>query len=317
MLKGSRTLPIVRGRIRFADLSDYIAGLAEFWDCEHDQLTAPASPWWCRYVTDGQAVLYEEQYGIKLFIQGSPAGDFFVFGIPCRPELGGRWIGEDLPHHGLGYTRSRTELEMLFQPGGRTLCAMVPTAPFREAYTTLSGLPPERTFPAGHRFKQYSADRWRDLRDAWRQILRRADAMTDLVTELAASLVNFGDPQDLVRERYPVRARAVFRRALDACADAGDSFRPATLARSIGVSLRSLETAFRQCSDLPPARFLRLQRMNAVHLALVAADPARSRVTDLATNHGFTELGRFAVEYRQLFGERPSETLRRAARKRF
>jgi hypothetical protein len=38
-----------------------------------------------------------------------------------------------------------------------------------------------------------------------------------------------------------------------------------------------------------------------------------ARVTDIATEHGFWELGRFSVNYRHIFGETPSVTLRRAA----
>jgi transcriptional regulator GlxA family with amidase domain len=34
-------------------------------------------------------------------------------------------------------------------------------------------------------------------------------------------------------------------------------------------------------------------------------------VTQIATDHGFWELGRFSVNYRAIFGEVPSETLHR------
>jgi hypothetical protein len=44
---------------------------------------------------------------------------------------------------------------------------------------------------------------------------------------------------------------------------------------------------------------------------LVLADPTESTVTDIATEFGFWELGRFSVEYRALFGEAPSVTLHR------
>jgi AraC family ethanolamine operon transcriptional activator len=37
-------------------------------------------------------------------------------------------------------------------------------------------------------------------------------------------------------------------------------------------------------------------------------------VTSIASSLGFTELGRFAVRYRNLFGETPSQTLQRPTR---
>jgi AraC-like DNA-binding protein len=42
------------------------------------------------------------------------------------------------------------------------------------------------------------------------------------------------------------------------------------------------------------------------------ADGTVKTVTEIANDHGFGELGRFAVSYRKLYGEAPSVTLRRA-----
>jgi AraC-like DNA-binding protein len=53
-----------------------------------------------------------------------------------------------------------------------------------------------------------------------------------------------------------------------------------------------------------------LRRVQVVRWALLDGDPAEGRVTDIATEFGFWELGRFSVNYRHLFGESPSATLK-------
>jgi transcriptional regulator GlxA family with amidase domain len=60
-----------------------------------------------------------------------------------------------------------------------------------------------------------------------------------------------------------------------------------------------------------PVRYLWLRRMHFARRALKQADPAIATVTQIAAEHGFWEFGRFSVQYRALFGEPPSASLRR------
>jgi AraC-like DNA-binding protein len=55
--------------------------------------------------------------------------------------------------------------------------------------------------------------------------------------------------------------------------------------------------------------------MHLVRWALRSAYAEKTTVTEIATDYGFWELGRFAVAYRSLFGEAPSAALRRPPKK--
>jgi AraC-like DNA-binding protein len=82
---------------------------------------------------------------------------------------------------------------------------------------------------------------------------------------------------------------------------------------AIGVAERTLRASCEEHLGMGPIRYLTLRRMHLVRRALLRADSSKATVTRIVTDHGFWELGRFSVAYRTLFGEPPSESLRRPA----
>ena len=85
------------------------------------------------------------------------------------------------------------------------------------------------------------------------------------------------------------------------------------LCRVLAVSRRTLQYSFQEVLQINPVSYLRAMRLNGVRRALKAADPARQSVQDIAARWGFWHLSHFANDYRRMFGELPSETLRSSA----
>ena len=104
--------------------------------------------------------------------------------------------------------------------------------------------------------------------------------------------------------RLALRAEAYLR---------ANTHRPVTIAElcaATGAPERSLHQACRDHLGLPPIAYLRVLRLHGVRRDLRELGPATT-VTDAATRWGFFHFGEFAGAYRRLFGELPSQTLRR------
>tara|TARA_A100000171_G_scaffold4817_1_gene3966 strand:- start:1713 stop:2711 length:999 start_codon:yes stop_codon:yes gene_type:complete len=82
------------------------------------------------------------------------------------------------------------------------------------------------------------------------------------------------------------------------------------IAEHVGVSIRNLFAGFRKYRNTSPMRYLKQVRLDEVHQALLHAT-SDTAVTQVALCWGFTHLGQFSASYRQRFGERPSDTLKR------
>ncbi|PHQ16891.1 helix-turn-helix domain-containing protein [Marinobacter profundi] len=79
------------------------------------------------------------------------------------------------------------------------------------------------------------------------------------------------------------------------------------------VSRRYLEYAFADAFGTSPSRYLRLMRLNQVRSRLTASG-GQTTVTNEALRLGFSHLSLFATQYKNAFGECPSQTLARATR---
>lgn len=86
---------------------------------------------------------------------------------------------------------------------------------------------------------------------------------------------------------------------------------PAMLAELAGVSVRTLYAGFREFRHMSPMEFLRKVRLQRVRESLLQPDNIHS-VTETAMYWGFSHMGRFSQEYQKLFGEKPSDTKRKA-----
>lgn len=82
----------------------------------------------------------------------------------------------------------------------------------------------------------------------------------------------------------------------------------AEVARELGISVRTLEVAFRKLCDTTPAWMLAEIRLDAARQLLLQGELIRT-VANAAFDCGFGHPGRFAQADRLRFGEAPLETL--------
>ena len=83
------------------------------------------------------------------------------------------------------------------------------------------------------------------------------------------------------------------------------------ICEAMGVSERTLRICCQEQLGMSPKQFLTKRRMNMVRRDLTRALSTATTVTQVATHHGFWDFGRFAGNYKSIFGELPSAVLAR------
>jgi AraC-like DNA-binding protein len=157
-----------------------------------------------------------------------------------------------------------------------------------------------------------------DLAERAPQILARPEVARGLEQALIEAVVDClaapARPENGAARRRHTAIMQRFYAAIEASDDRA-VYLPELCSR-IGGSGRTLRLCCQEHLGMGPKHFLMLRRLHLARRALREA-AADATVTEIATEFGFWELGRFAVEYKALFGESPSDTVRHPASSTF
>lgn len=104
---------------------------------------------------------------------------------------------------------------------------------------------------------------------------------------------------------YLIRARRYIH------GNARELMRLEDIEAAAGVSRFRLFNSFRRYFSLSPMAYLKKYRLSAVRQEILEQGALRT-ISEIALGWGFTHLGRFSADYRKLFDESPSDTLRRS-----
>jgi AraC family transcriptional regulator, ethanolamine operon transcriptional activator len=109
------------------------------------------------------------------------------------------------------------------------------------------------------------------------------------------------------------RRLQIFRRAREYIQhELSEGISVTDVCRIVGVSRRCLEGVFRAVVGVGPAHYVRALQLNRIRRELLAPHSATLSIGAIAARHGLWHWSRFATFYRELFGELPSQTRRRA-----
>jgi AraC family ethanolamine operon transcriptional activator len=83
-----------------------------------------------------------------------------------------------------------------------------------------------------------------------------------------------------------------------------------SIAAEVGIGTRSLIYSFKESFGMGPMEYCKNTRLSAVRRHLKLADSNADTVIEIAKKWGFHHMGHFSTDYKVMFGELPSQTLK-------
>lgn len=137
-----------------------------------------------------------------------------------------------------------------------------------------------------------------------------SEALQEAVLDVMLQMLDTSEVDTTARHSFARRQSVVARAREHTLSRPDHAVTVPELCQQLHVSRRTLQYCFEDVLGMSPIQYLRAIRLNGVRRHLRNDQGAKPTVQDVATHWGFWHLSQFASDYRRLFGESPSETIK-------
>ena len=313
--------PCSISRVTSADVDEQAANLKE-WDQRYEQLTPGRFVGSLHEFCCGDIQVFRETTSQSVHESGGPSRGSRAFGIPVGTTTGvALFRGQPVDHESMVTLGGNDELDFYTPRGFEILGLVVDAAALeRHAHAVehrdiaadcggLGAVKPEPTRLAALRSLVLSVLESADADPGPLQYRQTQRVLAQSL--MGAAIAAVADDSALPKQPCPSRQHIVEAAKAYMHARITEPITIADLCVALGVSRRTLQYSFQEVLGLNPVCFLRAVRLNGVRRDLKRGEPPATSVQDAAAKWGFWHLGHFVTDYKRMFGELPSETLRR------
>lgn len=305
------------------DLDQVFANMPK-WQIEHEILSRPQGLSTCAMLLLGDVGLASNRLSGRVRATGGTPDGQLAIGLDIACPPGRQFGGRSLTRNDVLFGYGGAELDYLHPPGFNDLSMILPgtlvEAVLEHRLDEPLNLARFRTARVGDAGVLTRPDLWRlfgslaavlhgeqPMPETAAAIEQLRAEVLDAVGSLVQRYLEVGGDQSVWHHRRPVAMRAAeFMRA-----NLAEPLTLGAICAAARASERTVEYAFRDVFGVGAKRYLKILRLNAVRRGLLRRAPESIVIQDLAQDAGLWHMGHFSVDYRGLFGETPSDTLRR------
>ena len=303
---------------RFSDFDAFTHAIRA-WDLDFRQLDSGPLQADILQFGVGSSLLAHARFSRRFDQRGAAPPDLWTFAIFTENSTPIVWHDNKIDNSYIVIYKPGSEIDCVSSPGFEVFTLSCPEK-LLNRIAQFRGLPEVQKLVKGVDHLQVSAKDLSATRSLIRKMILEVE-QPELLGNMALLIFEdeiFGQILSILSNSQPVQnassqsRRQAIRKIKNFLAAHPREPVPVSRLCSIGgVSERTLQYAFREHYGVTPKTYLNNYRLNGIRRELWKSDPDSTRINDIASLWGFWHMGQFAADYRKLFGELPSETLKK------